>query len=399
MPSRESVAAVLETVLFKTDAPEIVLARDAFDSAYLCALAEVESDNYFYLGVKISNARLGAFRQGLLDLRTILTEPEILPHFTGRMKLGVPKPTLILDETASIDPDWLPESGFLLSDFSPVSSEDVVAESMRENATVIAYHLDPPESRDGEARINADRLAEWLERMQVLANHATRLALKELNIAKSRLSHFGSAPARLQVYASARPAFAPGSFTVHLSSDSKADLVGRTAVAAGLRKIDELMALTKLPPDQVLKKLEGNSGHVITAFESLLELVATQESPMEYRWAEPAMGQASGHQISPVAAKAMVAVLKTTSALKIETTSFSAQFTSVNTDRLPFTWGAFDLETKKRRLGRVYEETPDVLNGITIRDVPYVLVCDERLEKQVTGKIKPTLYLRHVDKL
>ena len=159
------------------------------------------------------------------------------------------------------------------------------------------------------------------------------------------------------------------------------------------------MALTQLPPAEALKKLEGNSGHVITAFESLLDLVATQESPMEYRWAEPAMGQAGGHQITPVEARAMVAVLQTTASLKVETVSFTGQFTSVNTDLAPFTWRAFDLDHKRRRGGRVHDEVPEILNGITIRDVPYVFVCDERLEKQVSGKVKPTLYLRHVDKL
>lgn len=394
MPSRDAIVAVLETVLFETEAPDIVLARDQFDSAYLCALAEIESDNYFYVAVKISNARLGAFRQGAFDLRTILMEPESLPYFTGRMKSDAPKPTLLLKATETVNPEWLPNPGFLLSDFSSVSSELVVAEAMQHNSAVVAYHLDPPESRDGVTRINADRLAEWLERMQSLANHATNLALKQLKVGKSRLSHFGSAPARLQVFA-----FSPGSFTVHLASDSKADLVGRTAVAAGFRKIDELMALTQLAPGEALKKLEGNSGHVITAFESLLDLVATQESPMEYRWAEPAMGKASGHQITPVEARAMVAVLKTTASLKIETVSFTGQFTSVNTDNLPYTWRAFDLDGKKRRGGRVHEEMPDLLNGITIRDVPYLFVCDERLEKQVSGKVKPTLYLRQADKL
>lgn len=393
MPSPDAIAATVETVLFKTDAPEIVLVRDTFESAYLCALVEVESDNYFYLAVKISNARLAAFRQGLYDLRTLLTEPENLPLFTGRMKPDAPKPTLLLEATESINQDWLPDPGFLLSDFSYVSSEEVVTEAMRQNAAVVAYHLDPPESRDGLTRINADRLADWLEKMQVLATKATRLALRQLKTSKARLTQFGSAPARLQVYA-----FSHGSFTVHLASDAKADFVGRTAIAAGLKKIDELMALTQLPPEEALKKLEGNSGHVLAAFESVLDLVATQESPLEYKWAEPAMGRASGYRISPVAAKAMVAVLKTTAALKTEPLSFVGYFTSVNTDSAPFTWRAIDIDGKHRK-GYVHEDSPNVLNGITIRDVLHTLACDERLEKGATGKTRETLYLRSAVKL
>ena len=85
MPTRDAIVAVLETVLFETEAADIVLAGDKFDAAYLCALAEMESDNSFYVAVTIQNGRLVALRQGAVDRRTILMEPESLPYFTVRM--------------------------------------------------------------------------------------------------------------------------------------------------------------------------------------------------------------------------------------------------------------------------------------------------------------------------
>jgi hypothetical protein len=194
--------------------------------------------------------------------------------------------------------------------------------------------------------------------------------------------------------------FSPGSFTVHLASEESGDLLGLTPVGAGLKKIDELMALIQESPDNAYKKLEGNTGHVLAAFEALLELVADQESPMEYRWAEPAMGQGSGFRVTPVGARSMVAVLKTTSALKVEPVTFTGQFTSVNTDKVPFTWRAVDLDgdNPRRRHGRVHDASPDALSGVTIRDIRYTFACEERLEKQASGKIKPTLYLKYASK-
>lgn len=388
MLSRNRLSVSIDTVLFETDTPELLLARDPFDSAYLCSLAAEEPGNHLFLAIQISSDRLASLRSGEVDLLTVLLEPEILPYFTGRFILDAGSPTLNLEAVDTVQPDWLPNAGFFMSSAGVASTEKVVTEAMRRNTAIVSCTLHPPEAQGTTAKINAERLSEWLHSVQSLVRYATRLALK--GTSRTRLAQFGSDPFVLQVYG-----FSPGSFTVHFSSQEGADLVGLTPVGAGMKKIDELMSLLDTSPDKTFEALAGNSGHVVAAFESLLKFVAEQESPMEYRWAEPSMGLGRGHSVTPVAAKAMVAVLETTKSLKTETVEFEGQFTSVNTDNAPLSWRAIDLETGRKRHGRVHEDFPEALNGVTIRDTRYKLICEERLERYATGRTRPTLYLKH----
>lgn len=65
----------IDKLLDFCDVPQLFVARDAFDTLYLCLLYEDEP-NCRYTGIRISSRRLDAFLAGDADLRLLFLQPE-----------------------------------------------------------------------------------------------------------------------------------------------------------------------------------------------------------------------------------------------------------------------------------------------------------------------------------
>lgn len=66
----------MEQVLDFYDQPQLFVARDSFNTLYLCLLFDDEPTAR-YTAIRISDNRLKAFTSGSLDLRTIYEQPEV----------------------------------------------------------------------------------------------------------------------------------------------------------------------------------------------------------------------------------------------------------------------------------------------------------------------------------
>jgi hypothetical protein len=378
----------IDTVLFETDAPEIVLSRDVVGAAYLCSLTALGRDGLHFLAVQISSERLASLRTGGIDLRSALLHPEIPTHYQGRMD-GTDARTIHLEAIDDVPPEWLPDEGFLLSDFEEeVSEDEVVKEAMTKNAAVIVCRMNPPEARGTVPKVDVDRLAECLRSFQSLVRHATKHALSALS--GSRRANYNEDAPVLQVFA-----FSPGSFNIHFESKHQADLLGSSIVGAAMQQVDELMALAAKSPDEALEGFKRNKGHVLAAYHNLMRFVGDEDSPFTYRWSEPSMSTTRGESVSPAAARAMIAILDTRDTLRVEERVFHGRFTSVNTDRRPLSWAARDDEAKSHH-GFLIDEAGHSLEGVTIRTQRYRFACEERLEKPASGRSSLRLYLKAV---
>ncbi len=67
----------LARILVFYDEIQIFTAKDAVGCIYLCLLYDSSAEESNYLGVSISQDRLDSFLKGILDLREVLTQPEI----------------------------------------------------------------------------------------------------------------------------------------------------------------------------------------------------------------------------------------------------------------------------------------------------------------------------------
>lgn len=65
----------IERILDYCDVPQLFVARDVFDTIYICLLYDDEPICR-YTAVRISSGRLNAFLTGQIDLRMLFVEPE-----------------------------------------------------------------------------------------------------------------------------------------------------------------------------------------------------------------------------------------------------------------------------------------------------------------------------------
>lgn len=70
----------MERVLDYYDQPQLFVARDSFNTLYLCLLFD-DQPAAQYTAIRISDTRLKAFVKGSLDLRAIYEHPEVAGEY------------------------------------------------------------------------------------------------------------------------------------------------------------------------------------------------------------------------------------------------------------------------------------------------------------------------------
>ena len=103
----------IERILDFCDVPQLFIARDAFDTTYLCLLYEDEP-SCLYTAIRISNDRLQSFLAGDSDLRDLFDNPETpFEYFDVEFSDG----DYIFEphQTASVGEERLPLSGYRMS--------------------------------------------------------------------------------------------------------------------------------------------------------------------------------------------------------------------------------------------------------------------------------------------
>ncbi len=94
------------------DVPQILTAKDATGTNYLCTMFRQTDEIYLYLGVQISEARLMAFIGGQLDLRNIYLYPEVdnALYLVEARQESLEAKTLL--QPQEIVEEMLPETGY-----------------------------------------------------------------------------------------------------------------------------------------------------------------------------------------------------------------------------------------------------------------------------------------------
>jgi len=378
--------ARIEGILFETDTPELVLARDAAGTVFLSLLVERSGTGDRFLCVPVSPGRIANLRDGRLDLREALVKGETGTAYSASFFLDDKAQSLRLEPLAEIPSSWLPESGFLLSDFLPESLtelQEMDARSKQLGTSLGVLVLDPPEAYS-EAKIDSYRLAEGLRLFQSFVRYAYARAVAGGSALQKAM--LGSEDAYvLQVL----PQFSHGSFRIHFQSKWKADLGGATGVGIALSKVDEITQYLD-NPDLALPVLRNNSGHVIGAYKNLLHFVAKEKTPIAYEWSEPGAHEPKRRRISVDAAQRMYEILETKQELSSVTVTHVGIFTKLNTD------GSWVLRSGKRYIaGKTATGMDDLLAGAIFETQQYRIVCTEVLEEGVgSGSPKTRLELK-----
>lgn len=112
MSKKQSVLKV-DSILEYYDNPQLLTARDCFDTLYLCLLYE-DFPECKYTAIKISNKKLNEFFKGKKDLRSLFISPE--GGNKEYFNVIYDKNTFILYQEPSqhISEDQLPADGYFL---------------------------------------------------------------------------------------------------------------------------------------------------------------------------------------------------------------------------------------------------------------------------------------------
>lgn len=378
--------AVIQSVLFETDSPEIVLARDVIGTSYLAVLVSRDDHGDRFLCVPVSEMRLADFTRGRMDLRTALTRPESGERFFASFDLREGAPTLMLEPLSEVPEKWLPQAGFLLTEFVPhePDGDDLISQAIQSNLTMGVLSFDPPEAR-ARPRIFADRFAEGVRLFQNFVRHACRKALSGMDSVERQL--LGPEPYVISL----RPEIVHGSFRIGFESQWEADLGRSTGLGAALTKVDELTQHIG-NPSRALEVVQSNRGHVVGAYQALLEFVASNGAALEYAWADPGSSTARSRRIGPADAERLFDVLSARKELSKEEVEFTGVFTHGNTESGK--WTLMTIPERKKISGGPSPEAIGIRGGVSLKSMVYHIRCEERMEQVAgTGKQKMVLEL------
>ena len=105
------------------DGPQVFEGRDGVGGHYIGVMVEPDGQQDQYLIVEVEPERLQQFRNGTLDLRSLLTERGNEEWFLAKPNGDLDSPLALQPQpTASVPSSYLPEPGFLLRDL-PVNAD------------------------------------------------------------------------------------------------------------------------------------------------------------------------------------------------------------------------------------------------------------------------------------
>jgi hypothetical protein len=384
-----ALSARMQRVLLDVDGPQLVLATDPVGGTLLCLLTARQHDQDDFLCVPISAARLFELRSGAIDLRSVLESPEIPVHYRAILNAdSAATSTLLYEPVAALDDAWLPDPGVLLPavlDDLEVDEESLTALTYARHRAILEYTLSPPESHQTPV-IEADHLSSGLAAFQRLLRLAQKKAIASLQGSIRHVVGIEEA-STVEVFG-----FAPGSFKVLLQSKMLADLGGRSAIAYGLRKLDELISVID-SPEESLEVVRNNRGHLVAAYRDWLEYLVDSRSDVVYTWADPELAQPITHVVSSGAAAVIYQLLQAREELGVERHSVVGVFTRVDVDN-----GTWTLRTEDNReyRGHLAEGAGSLLSGVTVDTHQYKAEIEERLEETLSTGRQTTKYFLQI---
>jgi len=372
-----------QDILSFYDVPQVFTVRDEVDTLYLCVLAELGEEADKYLCVPVSNGRLARVVGGQLDLREVFETPESGEVFEGTAHNG----DLRQLETRPLPPgaipqQWLPDPGFFV-DVEPALDVEIVEQARTRDRAVIHYTLTPPESAE-EPKIAVTHLSQAITRFQKVVEWAYRKAMPDTDAGFAEEIRLPE-NYQLEVFA-----FSPGSFTVHMQTVARADLVGFSHVARALDILDAVNHEAQ-EVEKAVELVARYGGHFATQYKNWLRFIIDNDIPVAYEWSMPTRHYSTRTDVRPREAKPLYQALVRRKDIGQEVKKLVGVLTKV--DANSGTWRLRD-DQGRERTGH-WETSSDVtLAGLVIKSKTYEFICEERLEEEpATGREFAKLYL------
>ena len=370
----------IDRILVYNDFPELFLAQDNSDLDYLCLLTNLNNDFYSYHCVSISKGRLYEFLNGKVDLREIFINPE-LPEWWEANDTSEQNFEITFFNNSGLEDKFLPEEGCYLVE---EQTEDLIREEVV-NTNNVVIHLSLSDEQNKQS-IPIEDLGDFAKLYQSLVENAYKKA-----ILSSELDHKRSyiIPDNYQLNAFAS---SPGSFVLHLKSNSNKDLFGNSLVEEGLRRIDEMISDPQYERE-LIEALRSVKGHTISNYQKILDKVINENITFKYKWLSPSSPVIHTRSINQKYAKRVKEILSLKEELVEEIREFIGFVKQADVER--GSWRITNEEDSKDYTG---DSEGHLLDGITLETVRYRFVCEEIIESmKVTEKEKVNYRLKFVE--
>ena len=364
--------------------PELFIAKDEVDTNFICMLYEIIDNNPNYFATAISPKRISKFVKGEIELRTIITEPEITEWYNFEINAnGIFASKIEFDK---IPEKHLPDKGFFLND-EIIDNSLITEEVFQKNNAVV--HLAVSDEFD-DFGADTDDLADIFKLYSVILENCFKKGVEEHKIkGKSKKGVIIPMNYKLRAFNSSR-----ASFNVHLYSKSQKDLFGNCIIEFGLEKIDQILSEYKTE-DELITKLRSVKGHTINSFTKLLKKIIDEKLKIKHKWFSPNQKSIHYHTLDFNKAEKLYAILNKTEGLTEEIREFVGVFVQADVER--GTWRIKSSDDGKEYSGQAI---PDELKGITLDTVKYKLSCQEIIEEySVTEKEKTKYIFKSVESL
>ncbi len=372
----------ISQILVYYDIPELFIATDDVDTNYICLLLEIVEGMPNFVATPISTNRLSKFIKGQIELRQILTEPEINEWYS----FNIENEDIIANRLAleSFPQKELPDTGFFLNNEILDNSTIVEEVFQKDNAVV---HLGISDEED-DFSIDTDDLGDIVKLYSVMLENSYKKGVIEHKL-KERKGLIIPMNYKLRAFAASR-----ASFNIHLYSQSQKDLFGNCMIEFGLEKIEQI--LTEFPSeDELINSLKSLKGHAVSSFKKILKKVIDGNLKLKHKWFAPNQKEVHFKILDTARAQIIYDILNLSQELTEEVKEFIGVFVQADVER--GTWRIKTIDDLKEYSG---EASSEELKGITLDTISYKLVCQEIIEEfKVTEKEKIKYIFKAVTKL
>lgn len=370
----------IDRILVFNDFPELFLAKDSLGVSYLCLLTNLHPDNFSYVCVSVSNKVLYQFLNGKKDLREIFAEPELKEWWTTK-DTSEASITISYYDVTTLEEVFLPDEGFF---FDNETQDDLIRQEVIEHNNVI-IHLSLSDEKDNQS-IPIEDLGDFTKLYQIIVENSYKKAIQHSDL-KEKKSFIIPNNYSLRAFAAS-----PGSFNLHLKSNSNKDLFGNSIIEEGLKLIDSII----IPADNealLIQNLRRIKGHAISNYKRLLEKIINKNVSFRYKWISPASNEIQSRTITTDYAIKIKDILALKEELAEEIKTFVGVVMQADVEKGG--WRIINEEDGKDYTG---ESDGHLLQGITLETVRYRFKCQEIIESlKVTEQEKIKYILLSID--
>lgn len=360
----------LNKILDFYDVPQVFLGKDIVGTDYLCLLYD-DKECYRYIAIKISTDKIGELLTKKVDLRSLFVNPEIKDDYYVVAFLDNSYCAEKYIHIGELPEEMLPEDGYFLD-----GEEDdsvILSEAIKYNHPVIHLGFEDP--------VNSHSIP--VSTLSVLITHYQSMVtncFKKIDGTKEDRDF------RLRVFA-----YSAASFNVHMYAESEMDLFGTSRIDKTLYVLDSLL---KCKTDDELKGvLLPLKGHTIRSYKNFIKELIDQKINVKYKWVSSVVGsKVVRNNVRLPRLEEIYQVLNESSELEKEIKCFEGVITASS-----ITTGKWTLKQDNGAEISGKTNSLDLLYGVVLGKVRYMLTCEEILEQNnVSSKEKATYILTDI---